>query len=140
MKKLLQISLVIGLMLVLSTVIALAADLPAKDVKILEEAGIPLFKGAEFTNGGLGDELVGARFASSAPVEDVRAFYQDKFTKWALNAEYGAWILYDGEPGGGPAAYMGKQQISVVTNKNLPEWFGIAKNKTTEIIIVVPPK
>jgi len=140
MKKLLQISLVIGLMLVLSTVIALAADLPAKDVKILEEAGIPLFKGAEFINGGLGDELVGARFASSAPVEDVRAFYQDKFTKWALNAEYGAWILYDGEPGGGPAAYMGKQQISVVTNKNLPEWFGIAKNKTTEIIIVVPPK
>ena len=140
MKKLLQISLVIGLMLVLSTVIALAADLPAKDVKILEEAGIPLFKGAEFINGGLGDELVGARFASSAPVEDVRAFYRDKFTNWALNAEYGAWILYDGEPGGGPAAYMGKQQISVVTNKNLPEWFGIAKNKTTEIIIVVPPK
>lgn len=140
MKKLLQISLVIGLMLVLSTVIALAADLPAKDVKILEEAGIPLFKGAEFINGGLGDELVGARFASSATVEDVRAFYRDKFPNWALNAEYGAWILYDGEPGGGPAAYMGKEQISVVTNKNLPEWFGIAKNKTTEIIIVVPPK
>ena len=140
MKKLLQISLVIGLMLVLSTVTALAADLPAKDVKLLEEAGIPLYKGAEFINGGLGDELVGARFASSAPVEDVRAFYRDKFPNWALNAEYGAWILYDGEPGGGPAAYMGKQQISVVTNKNLPEWFGIAKNKTTEIIIVVPPK
>ena len=140
MKKTAQKIMITGLVLILAVGIALAADLTAKDVKILEEAGIPLFKGAEFINGGLGDELVGARFASSAPVEDVRAFYQDKFTKWALNAEYGAWILYDGEPGGGPAAYMGKQQISVVTNKNLPEWFGIAKNKTTEIIIVVPPK
>ena len=140
MKKILQMSMTISLVLILAIGIALAADLPAKDAKIMEEAGIPLYKGAEFINGGLGDELVGARFASSAPVEDVRAFYRDKFPNWALNAEYGAWILYDGEPGGGPAAYMGKQQISVVTNKNLPEWFGIAKNKTTEIIIVVPPK
>ena len=140
MKKIMQIIMSIGLILILSAVIAVAADLPAKDAKIMEEAGIPLYKGAEFINGGLGDELIGARFASSAPVEDVRAFYQDKFPNWALNAEYGAWILYDGEPGGGPAAYMGKQQISVVTNKNLPEWFGLAKNMTTEIIIVVPPK
>lgn len=140
MKKIMQIIMSIGLILILSAVIAVAADLPAKDAKIMEEAGIPLYKGAEFINGGLGDELVGARFASSAPVEDVRAFYQDKFPNWALNAEYGAWILYDGEPGGGPAAYMGKQQISVATNKNLPEWFGLAGNKTTEIIIVVPPK
>ncbi|MDF1525172.1 MAG: hypothetical protein RRA15_08515 [bacterium] len=140
MKKTLQISLIIGLVLILSTFIAFAADLPAKDAKILKEAGIPLYKGVEFINGGLGDEVVGARFASSAPVEDVRAFYQDKFPDWALNAEYGAWILYVGEPGGGPAAYMGKQQISVATNKNLPEWFGLAGNMTTEIIIVVPPK
>ncbi|MCJ7499101.1 hypothetical protein MUP29_02500 [bacterium] len=140
MKKTLQISLIIGLVLILSTVTALAADLLAEHAKIMEESGIPLYKGAEFINGGLGDELVGARFASSAPVEDVRAFYRDKFPNWALNAEYGAWILYDGEPGGGLAALTGHQQISVATNKNLPEWFGIAGNKTTEIIIVVPPK
>ena len=140
MKKILRVTVTGSLFLILSVMIALAADLPAKDVKILQEAGIPVYKDAEFINGGLGDELVGARFASSAPVEDVRAFYRDKFPNWALNAEYGAWILYDGEPGGGPAAYMGKQQISVATNKNLPEWFEIAKNKTTEIIIVVPPK
>jgi len=138
MKRLFKMVLVSCLVLILSVGISLAGDLPAKDVKILQEAGIALYKGAEFINGGLGDELVGARFASSAPVEDVRAFYRDKFPNWALNAEYGAWILYVGEPGGGPAAYMGKQQISVVTNKNLPEWFGIDKNKTTEIIIVVP--
>lgn len=140
MKSVMQMIMSIGLILILAVGIALAADLPAKDAKIMEEAGIPLYKGAEFINGGLGDELVGARFASSAPVEDVRAFYRDKFPNWALNAEYGAWILYDGEPGGGLAALTGHQQISVATNKNLPEWFGIAGNKTTEIIIVVPPK
>ena len=140
MKKVMQMIMSIGLILILSAVIAVAADLPAKDAKILKEAGIPIYKDAEFINGGLGDELVGARFASSAPVEDVRAFYRDKFPTWALEAEYGAWILYKGKQGSGPAAYMGKQQISVDSNKNLPEWFGIAKNKTTEIIIVVPPK
>jgi len=128
------------LLLIFSAGIAMAADLPAKDVKILKEAGIPLYQGVEFINGGLGDELVGARFASSAPVEDVRAFYRDKFPDWALNAEYGAWILYKGKAGGGPAAYMTKQQVSVKKNENLPTWFGLDKSMTTEIIIVVPPK
>jgi len=140
MKKIMRLILTGCLLLVFSAGIALAADLPARNVPILKEAGIPLYKGAQFTNGGLGDELVGARFASSASVEDVRAFYREKFPAWALNAEYGSWILYNGKPGGGPAAYMGKQQISVRVEKNLPEWFGLAKNMTTEIIIVVPPK
>ncbi|GBE14971.1 MAG TPA: hypothetical protein ENH32_01115 [Proteobacteria bacterium] len=139
MKRTMIFTLTICLPLIFSAGIALAADLPAKDVKILKEAGIPLYKGAEFLNGGLGGEI-GARFASSAPVEDVRAFYKGKFPAWALNAEYGSWILYDGKPGGGPAAYMGKQQVSVKENKNLPSWFGVAKNMTTEIMIVVPPK
>lgn len=39
--------------------IALAADLTAKDAKILKEAEISLYKGAEFLNGGLGDEVMG---------------------------------------------------------------------------------
>ncbi len=140
MKKVVRSILTGCLLLVFSAGIALAADLPAKDVKILNEASIPLYKGAEFTNGGLGDEVMGARFASSAPVEDVRKFYREKFPGWALNDQYGSWILYNGEPGGGPAAYMGKQQISVRVEKNLPDWFGLGKNMTTEIMIVVPPK
>ncbi|MFQ5736509.1 MAG: hypothetical protein ACE5GY_06550 [Thermodesulfobacteriota bacterium] len=45
---------------------ASAGDLPTKDAKILNEAGIPLYEGAVFTNGGLGDDVVGARFVSSA--------------------------------------------------------------------------
>ncbi len=140
MKKTLRTTLTFCLMLMFSAGIVLAGDLPAKDVKILNEAGIPLYKGAEFTNGGLGDEVMGARFASSAPVEDVRKFYREKFPGWALNDQYGSWVLYNGEPGAGPAAYMGKQQISVRVEKNLPDWFGLGKNMTTEIMIVVPPE
>jgi hypothetical protein len=138
MRKIVEMTITGCLLLMFTAGIALAADLPAKDAKILNEAGIPVYKGAEFTNGGLGDELIGARFASSSAVEDVRSFYRSKFESWALNDQYGSWILYDGKPGNSPAAYMGKQQVSVVKNENLPSWFGLDKNMTTEIIIVVP--
>jgi len=137
MKKSVRLAITCILALAFSAGIALAVDLPARDAKILKEAGIPVYQGAEYTNGALGGEM-GVRFASSAPVEEVRAFYREKFPTWALNAEYGAWILYNGKPGGGPAGYMGKQQVMVVNNKNLPSWFGVDKSKTTEIIIVVP--
>jgi hypothetical protein len=137
MKKILQMSMISSLVLILSAVIVLAADLPAKDAKILEDAGIPVYKGAEYVNGQLGG-IMGLRLATSATLEEVRAFYRSEFPSWALNAEYGSWILYNGEPGSGPAAYMEKQQIMVAENKNLTEWFGIDKSKTTEIMIVVP--
>ena len=120
--------------------IAVAAELTDRDAKILKEAGIPLYSNAEFLNGGLGDEFMGARFACSASVKDVRDFYRKKFPTWALNSEYGSWILYDGKPSKSPAAYMGKKQISVTENKNLPAWFGVSKDKITELMIVVPPK
>jgi len=119
--------------------IALAAELSGNDATILEKAGIPIYQDAEFINGALGGEM-GARFASSTPAADVQKFYRERFPSWALNAEYGSWILYDGKPGGGPAAYMDKKQISVKKNENLPTWFGIDKSRTTEIIIVVPSK
>jgi len=135
-----KITWVLVSMVLVFSGIALAADLTARDAKILKEAGIPLYKGAEFLNGGLGDEVMGARFASSASEKEVRDFYRTKFPSWALYAEYGGWILYDGKPGKSPAATMGKKQIAVIENKNLPEWFGVSKDKTTEILIVVPPK
>ena len=123
-----------------SVAMAAAADLSARDAKILKDAGISLYEGAVFTNGGLGDEVMGSRFASSAPVEDVRAFYRKMFPGWALNDQYGAWILYDGKPSKSPAAYMGKKQISVRQEKQLPGWFDLDRDMTTEITIVVPPK
>ncbi len=137
MKKTMRVTLNGCLLLLLSAGIVLAADLPDRDMKILKEAGIPVYRGAEYTNGALGSEM-GARFASSTPVEEVRAFYRSQFSSWALNDQYGSWVLYKGQPGGGPAVYMDKQQVMVVKNQNLPAWFGLVKNKTTEIIIVVP--
>lgn len=140
MKKLMKLTLASCLLLGLSAGVALAEDLSARNARILEKAGIPFYQDMKFLNGALGDAVMGARFGSSAAVEDVQAFYRSKFKSWSLYDKYGAWILYNGKPGNGPAAYMGKQQISVVENKNLPTWFGLPQNMTTEIIIVVPPR
>ena len=58
-------------------------------------------------------------------------------TKWALYKEYGGWILYDGEPGMGMAGIMSKNQISVKRNDNLPQWYSLDKEMTTEIVIMI---
>ena len=137
MKKILHIS-ISSLALLISSVVVLAADLPAKDTTILKEEGIPVYAGAEYVNGRLGESMQGLRLVSPADLEEVRAFYRSELPSWALNAEYGSWILYNGEAGTGPAAYMGKQQVMVVENKMLPEWFGLDESKTIEIVIVVP--
>ncbi len=117
--------------------LAVAAELSDSHTKLLKESGIPLYKGTQFINGGLGDDVVGARFATSAAVDDVRSFYRGAFPGWALQSEYG-WTLYDGEPSKSPAAIIGKKSITVQENKNLPEWFGLPQDMTTEIMIVVP--
>ena len=117
--------------------ITIAAELSDNHTKLLKESGIPLYKGTQFINGGLGDDVVGARFATSAAVDDVRSFYREAFPGWALQSDFG-WTLYDGEPSKSPAAFIGKKSVTVQENKNLPEWFGLPQDMTTEIMIVVP--
>ena len=117
--------------------VAFAAELSDSHTKLLKESGIMLYKGAQFIDGGLGDDLVGARFATSAAVDDVRTFYREAFPDWALQSEYG-WTLYDGKPSKSPAAFIGKKSVTVQENKNLPQWFGLSQDMTTEIMIVVP--
>ena len=117
--------------------IAVAAELSDSHSKLLKESGIPLYKDTQFIDGGLGDDVVGARFATSAAVDDVRTFYREAFPGWALQSEYG-WTLYDGKPSKSPAAFIGKKSVTVQENKNLPEWFGLPQDMTTEIMIVVP--
>ena len=117
--------------------VAVAAELSDSHARLLKESGIPLYKGAQFINGGLGDDVVGARFATGAAVDDVRTFYREAFPGWALQSEYG-WTLYDGKPSKSPAAFMGKKSVTVQENKNFPEWFGLPTGMTTEIMIVVP--
>ena len=126
----------LGCLFLLSGV-AVAAELSDSHTKLLNESGIPLYRGAQFINGGLGDDVVGARFATSAAVDDVRTFYREAFPGWALQSEFG-WTLYDGKPSMSPAAFIGKKSVTVQENKNFPEWFGLPQDMTTEIMIVVP--
>ena len=134
MKKMLITML--GCMFLLGGV-AVAAELSDSHTKLLKESGIPLYKDTQFINGGLGDDVVGARFATSAAVDDVRTFYREAFPGWALQSEYG-WTLYDGKSSKSPAAFIGKKSVTVQENKKLPEWFGLPQGMTTEIMIVVP--
>ena len=117
--------------------VAVAAELSASHTKLLKELGIPLYEDTQFINGGLGDDVVGACFATSAAVDNVRKFYREAFPGWALQSEYG-WTLYDGNPSKSPAAFIGKKSVTVQENKNLPEWFGLSPDMTTKIMIVVP--
>lgn len=114
-----------------------AAELSAERSKVLKQTGIPVYPASTYVNGTTGD-ITSFRFASSDEVKKVREWYREKFPEWALNNEYGSWILYNGKPGGGPAEYMSKHQILIMENKNLQQWFGLPASMTTEIIISLP--
>lgn len=111
--------------------------LPEQDKKIMEQAGVPFYPEMQYVNGAF-QGMVGVRFASSDDVEDVRKWYSDKFPDWAVNDQYGSWVLYNGEPGAGLGEYMMKNQVMIVTNQNLKEWFGLPADITTEIVIALP--
>ena len=116
-----------------------ANELSAQSSKVLKQSGIPVYPAATYVNGTTGD-ITSFRFASSDNLKKVRDWYREKLPKWALNSEYGSWILYNGKPGGGPAEYMTKHQILVGENKNLKQWFGLPASMTTEILISLPMK
>lgn len=137
MRKVFLPTLFVLTAIALSTVAAWAQGLSPKDAAVLKGAGIPVYQGAKYINGQLGG-ISGVRFVSSADLEEVRAFYRSALPGWALNSQYGTWILYNGKPGGGPATYMNKQQVMVVKNMKLSSMFGLDKEMTTEIMIVVP--
>lgn len=111
--------------------------LSSKDKDILDKAGVPIYSGLEFMNGITGD-MISMRFATSENVKTLREWYRKKLPKWAVYDEYGIWILYDGKPGGGPANYMTKINISITENTNIPQWFSMPANMTTEVTITLP--
>ena len=119
------------------SVVTAAAELSAEDQKLLKEIGVPPYPDAQYINGSLAG-MTGVRFATSDAVEKVRNWYREKFPKWAVDAKYGTWILYNGKPDGGPAEYMTKTQVMVIENKNLQQWFGLPASMTTEIVIMLP--
>lgn len=130
MKKLLLVTV-----LILSCSWSSAADLPAPDAKLITNAGIPIYGKSVFA---YGNADVGFRFASSETPETIRQWYKEKLSSWVVYDQYGGWILYNGEQGLGMAEVMGKDQVSIQTNKNLPEWHSLDKGMTTEIVIMIP--
>jgi hypothetical protein len=114
-----------------------AEELSAERAQVLKQTGIPIYPASTYVNGTTGD-ITSFRFASSDNVKKVRDWYRKKFPQWALNSEYGSWILYNGKSGGGPAEYMSKHQILIMENKNLQQWFGLPASMTTEVIISLP--
>ncbi|MBN1225140.1 MAG: hypothetical protein JXB23_17960 [Candidatus Aminicenantes bacterium] len=81
----------VGLM-ILSNVFAYGTELPAKDAKVIEAVGIPIFPGAAFA---IGNRDVGYRFATSKLPAEAGKWYLEKLPDWALFEEYGGWILYN---------------------------------------------
>ena len=114
-----------------------AEELSAQGSKVLKQTGIATYPSSKFVNGTTGD-ITSFRFASSDNVNKVREWYRKKFPKWAIEDRYGSWILYNGKAGGGPAEYMYKNQVLIMENKNLQQWFGLPASMSTEIIISLP--
>ena len=113
-----------------------ALSLPDKDEQLIKSAGIPLYSKARFV---YGNNSVGYRFASSEPLDNVRAWYKKKLSSWPVYEDkYGSWIIYKGKPGANMGELiMQKNQVSVQKNDKLPEWHSLDKNMTTEILIQV---
>lgn len=116
--------------------VSYAGNLPAADQDLIKSAGIPIYVGAEFVNG---NHDVGFRFATSNSPEDVRAWYTKQLSAWSLYSEYGGWILYEGKPGLGLGNLIMKiKQVQVQNNSKMSEWFGIDREKSTEVVILIP--
>ena len=108
-------------------------ELSSVDQALIKDAGIPLYPNAEFANG---NNQVGYRFITNEKVADVQKWFKEQLPDWSLYSEYGGWILYKGEPGAGVSdLMMKKNQVSVQYNENLPQWFSLDKDMTTEIVI-----
>jgi len=113
-----------------------ADSLKDQDEQLIKSAGIPLYSKARFV---YGNNSVGYRFASSEPVDNVRAWYRKQLASWPVYEDrFGSWIIYKGKPGAKMSdLIMQKNQVSVQKNDKLPEWHDLDKTMTTEIVIMV---
>jgi len=81
------------------------------------------------------------RIAAGDDPNTVRTWYREKLKGWSLyhDEKIGIWTLYDGPKG---LVQYGKimvlNNISVMANKELPEWHGLEGNMTTEITMALP--
>lgn len=127
--------LIVLALCLLTGVYANAAVLGDTDRKIIESAGIQVYPEAQFVNG---SQVVGYRFASSQSQAAVRVWYRQQLSDWSLYQQFGGWILYNGEPGLSMGGVMSARQVMVKKNGLLHNWFGIDKDLSTEIVIMIP--
>lgn len=77
-----------------------AANLPDKDLDIINAARIHLYDEAIFV---YGNKDVDYRFASKEVPGNVQQWHREQLPQWSLFNQYGSWILYDGKPDSGMA-------------------------------------
>jgi hypothetical protein len=122
-----------------TTVAARAGSTPDDLKAVLAKARVPIYPGAVFC---VGSTSAGIRFATSDSVDQVRKWYRAQRSQWALIDEpkYQVWVLYEGPPGSGMMQWTAYNMAQVSENKSLPEWHGLSKNMTTEIVLGVADK
>ena len=126
---------ILALIFISISVNTFSQDILSADAKLINDAGILIYPNSTYINGG---KDVGYRYVSNEKPEVIQEWYRQQLSTWALYAEYGGWIIYDGEAGLGIGdLMMTLNQVSVQHNENLPEWFSLDKDVTTEILIGV---
>lgn len=129
--------LLIITLLLIGTVVN-AAEIPAEAAAAMEATGVLMYPGAVYC---LGDAESGMRMAAGDDPLKVRAWYREKLPEWSLyhGESTGLWIIYDGPAGltGYPDIVV-RNNISIQANKELPAWYGLNDNMTTEIIMALP--
>lgn len=128
MKKVLVI-----VMLFLATS-AYAASLQPTDAALIKGAGVPTYAKATFV---YGSKDVGFRFATNVSPDEVKQWYRDQLSSWALFDQFGSWILHNGAPSAGMGDVMSQNQVMIQKNDQLPGWYALSKDMTTEIVIMI---
>jgi hypothetical protein len=129
--------MMVFILIVCWTIPAYATSLKPEDISLIESAGVPVYPKATFV---YGNPDVGFRFAASLSAEEVRQWYREKLPQWSVLDAYGSWILYNGKPGAGLGEVMSMNQVLIQKNENLPGWYSVEKNMTTEIVIMIVKK
>ena len=115
-----------------------AAEVPAEVAAAMEATGVPMYPGAVYC---LGDPVSGMRIAAGDDPEKVRSWYRKSLSEWSLyhSETIGIWTLYDGPADlTGYGEIMTYNNVSILANEELPAWYGLAKNMTTEITMGLP--
>jgi hypothetical protein len=113
----------------------LAAEMPVQVSAGFQQAGVPVYPGAVYCTG---DARIGVRLASSHSPEKVRQWYRERLPGWQVFEQFGMWVLHPGKANPSMSELMEGNQVSVVSNPQIPEWHALDANMTTEIMVALP--